>query len=326
MTGQYQFAGYRPDLGRPDWCVNPSLMVNTTTRMHYLSRCQATRASRCPFCAEIHRGDVAATARSGWLDRPSERGYWCALTAPGADVLPWDRSECSHSVGVDCSGTEHGCVVEPQALAMWHDDLGQRWSHFVHDLRRLLNSGSTSGPVSEWPVQVEFHKSFEPQARNALHLHFMMRLAGVVTDRRFRAAFKLAASRHGFGKQLHCEQVDLSNAETVARKAGYLAKYSTKCADLLPEVVRLNPCTGEIRTGGLRAWSASRRWGDSMIVVKQRRCAWAAAAAVGATLGTAAAGSSGGSAGGALDSYQDHYASIGSPGVDLPVSSSSLLV
>lgn len=306
--GDWQHAGNRPDLGRPEFCVYPSKMVNVRTGEHYLARCGSTRASRCEPCSELHRGDVAAVGRSGWTDRPSDRGYWCALTAPGADVLPWDRDKCTHSSGVECSGSEHGCVVDEIALALWHDQLALSWSHFIHDLRRLLNPGAT-GPVSSWPVQVDFHKSYEPQARGALHAHFMIRVTGVVTDRRFRAAFKLASSRHSFGRQLHCEVVDLSNPETIARKAGYMAKYAAKCADVLLDVVRLDRCTGEIKTGGLRSWSASRRWGDSMATVKMKRCTWAAAKRSGTEAEAQASPcADGGEA--TLDLYQHYYASM----------------
>jgi len=55
--------------------------------------------------------------------------------------------------------------------------------------------------------------------------------------------------------------VDLSDERQVARRAGYTASYCGKTADKLPEVKRLNGVTGEIRYGGLRAWSASWRWG-----------------------------------------------------------------
>ncbi|MEK7426446.1 MAG: hypothetical protein AAB131_21685 [Actinomycetota bacterium] len=56
--------------------------------------------------------------------------------------------------------------------------------------------------------------------------------------------------------------------------AGYCAKYCSKSADVLPDVVRVN-VHGEVRHGGLRAWSASRLWGDTMRVIDARRKAWA---------------------------------------------------
>ena len=107
----------------------------------------------------------------------------------------------------------------------------------------------------------------------ALHVHGMLRAAGV-TDRRMKAAVRLAARRWGFGRQFRVDPVDLSDSRAVAMTAGYCAKYCSKSADVLPDVVRVN-VHGEVRHGGLRAWSASRRWGDTMRVIDARRKAWA---------------------------------------------------
>jgi len=128
-----------------------------------------------------------------------------------------------------------------------------------------------------------------------------------VSDRRFRAVFAEAARRHGFGRQLRIDQVDISNPLHAARAAGYVAKYNTKSADALPDVRRLNSDTGEIRHGGMRSWSASRSWGDTMRAMHLRRCQWAMAAE--ALRGAAANVSD--AVGGALDPYQDHSATVG---------------
>lgn len=272
----------------PGFCSRPAVMVNVhdSTQWH-LARCGSARPSRCEPCAEIKRADIAAVGRSGWTDSVRDRGYFTTLTAPGADRLPWDLDVCRHSAGVPCSG-KIGCRVQADALAIWHHDVGQRWSWFVTEVRRLLPG-----------VDVQFFKTWEPQHRGALHVHSMMRVTGPVTDRRFRAAVKLAARRWGFGDQCDVQMVDLADPVNAARKAGYCAKYATKSADALPAVRRLNPATGELATGGMRAWSASRSWGDTMAATKLRRCQWAQATARAAALPTP----------GPLDSYQDHYAS-----------------
>jgi len=295
------------------WCQRPAQMVDpsavdlvTGLAPWILSRCRSARPSRCPYCANLHRGDVAAVGRSGWLDRPTDRGYWCTLTAPGREVLPFDLSQCHHSPGVPCAGSL-GCVVEAVALAVWHDRLALAWSHFVTDLRRLLNPG-LSGPPSSWPVRVEFFKTYEPQQRGALHAHEMLRVIGVVTDRRVRAAYRLAAYRNGFGRQSVCQPVDLSETIVAARCAGYCAKYAGKCSDALPDVQRISATTGEVTYGGLRAWSASRGWGDSMMSVQARRMAWAGGTGGGLRSGVPVVPDG---AEGALDSYQDFYASSG---------------
>jgi hypothetical protein len=212
---------------------------------------------------------------------------------------------------VPCSGSI-GCQVEPLALAVWHAGLGQRWSWFVTDLRRLTG------------VQVEFFKTWEVQRRGALHLHSMMRPEGVISDRRFRAAIKLAARRWGFGEQVDIKVVDLADSEQAAKVAGYCAKYASKSADDLVDVRRVNMTTGEFLPVGLRSWSASRSWGDTMGTIRQRRCQWAALqAAAGQARGSVTA--TGDAVGGALDSNQGIYAGrSGSDVCDAPESAALL--
>lgn len=260
---------------------------------HHLARCGSARPSRCEPCAELKRKDVAAVGRSGWIDSPGDRAYFVTLTAPGADVLPWDRSKCSHSSGVRCSG-DIGCRSDATALARWHATVGQRWSWFITELRRELG------------VEVEFFKTWELQARGAMHAHSMMRTVGVCSDARFRAAVKMAASRWGFGTQVDVQPFSLSDSLQAARKAGYCAKYASKGADALPAVRRIDS-NGVITNGGYRSWSASRRWGDTMTAIKLRRCQWATVrAALGQ--GDAGGGSSVDDAGGVLDLNQGIYA------------------
>lgn len=288
------------------WCSRPSLIVDVANAGEWhLKRCGAARSSRCATCAEIHQGDVAAVGRSGWSDRPTDRAYFFTLTAPGADVLPWDRSQCVHSSGVPCGGPV-GCVVEPGPLAVWHDDIGKRWSRVIEDARRELNPGETSVPVSRRAVRVDYMRTWEPQRRGALHAHSMCRVTGPASDARFRSVLRAAAIAHGFGEQVDIQQVDISDPEQAARRAGYVAKYSTKCADALPAVRRLNPATGEIRLGGIRSWSASRQWGDTITAMHLRRCQWA----TGSVSGRSAAPAPTPGPTGALDSYQDHSATV----------------
>lgn len=264
----------------PGGCHHPVTVENDAGRQMVI-RCKSSRSSKCPTCAERKRRDIATVGRSGWIDNPRDRGYFVTLTAPGAKVLPWDTSKCGHGPG-ECSGSL-GCVVDEYALAAWHDSLPQRWSWFMTDLRRELG------------IDVEFFKTYEPQQREALHIHSMMRPEGVVTDRRFRAALRLCAARWGFGSQLDVQMVDLSDDRDVARKAGYCAKYASKSADSLPAITRLNISTGEVRQGGMRSWSASWNWGETMKAIAARRRAWAVGN--GGTRGNASASSLGGPTG-----------------------------
>lgn len=288
---RWLFAGYGGPIN--DYCWMPAKMVNPAEpEAWYWARCGSARKSRCEPCAKIKRGDIASVGRSGWVDRPTDRGYFVTLTAPGADQLPWDTDQCLHGAGVACSGSI-GCKSDALALSMWHAGIGQRWSWFMTEVRRLLG------------VDVQFFKTWEVQRRGALHLHSMMRADGVVTDRRMRAAIKLAARRWGFGKQVDIQVVDLADGLATARTAGYCAKYASKSADDLLDVTRLNFTTGEVRPVGLRSWSASRRWGETMAAIKLRRCQYAASVAGSPTCASMSARAA---AGGALDLNQGIYA------------------
>jgi hypothetical protein len=300
----WRFSHYVPS-GRTDWCSFPGIMVNVHTGESFQSACKAARSTKCEYCAEVKRGDVASISRSGWTDKPTDRGIWLTLTAPGSSLLPWDRDLCTHSSGVRCAG-DLGCQVQAVPLALWHLKLGANWSHFVTEVRRSLNSDGFP------KADIEFIKTYEPQLRGALHLHSMMRAIGVVSEARLTAAIEKAARYNGFGSQIKIEFVDLSDARTTARIAGYLSKYTTKCADALDRVEVINLHTGEFRPCRLRNWSASAHWGDRMWQTVQRRTTWARAQKV--TQDRSAAPAVLGS-GSLLDLYQDLYALDGSVAV-----------
>jgi hypothetical protein len=258
--------------------------------------CGHARPSRCAHCAEVKRGDIAAVGRSGWAV-VGTRGVWLTLTAPGVDVLPFDLPSCSHTADVKCSG-DLGCVADPVELAKWHNDIGQKWTHFVTELRRSLPVG----------VTVEFFKTYEEQKRGALHIHVMMRVEGCVTHRQFIRCAGKARRLNGFGPQMKCEAIELDDVRQAARKAGYCAKYASKNADALPSVTRLDVRTGEVRSGGLRSWSSSRRWGVTMASLRGVRVRWVTQAGTEPRVAPAA----GDGPAGPLDLYRDSYASSGS--------------
>lgn len=304
---QWRMAGREP--AAPVGCARPVRISCVECSCSFVKSCGTARSAACGYCAGIKRQDVAAIGRSGWSDRPTSRGIWLTLTAPGTSSLPFDRTRCQHSAGLECSGSA-GCVVNPVDLAVWHARLPLNWSHFVTDVRRLLNPGM-SGPVSSFPVTVEFFKTYEEQRRGALHVHAMIRVDGICTARRLMAALRLARARHGFGPQMKAEFIDLSNSLTAARVAGYCAKYTSKSADTLPDVPRLDLRTGELTEGGMRAWSSSRCWGATMAAVQAKRARWweteRSSPAVGSVHPTCEEPPP-------LDSYCEIYADDGSPG------------
>ena len=278
-------------------CETPTRLkcVNCGLTMHV--RCRATRDDKCGPCAKRHGKDVARVMRSGFDgsfngDRPS--GYFfITLTAPGADVLPWDTSICGHGPG-ECSG-KNGCVCERYTVARWNETAPQRWSWFVTEMRRILKR------------DVQFAGSWETQGRGALHRHFLLWAAGV-SERRMRAAVRLCAARWGFGRQLDVQAIHGLDAREVAIKAGYIAKYATKGGDL---AVSLDVATGEIQQGGYRRWSASRHWGQTMRCVREDRAIWVRCQrgeSQASDTGEARAGTGAGAAGDGLELEGEIYA------------------
>jgi hypothetical protein len=261
------------------------------------SRCGTGSVTKCAPCAAIKRGDVRAVARSGVPDNIVGMVALLTLTAPGRDVLPWDTDLCGHGPG-ECSG-KRGCVVQAHPAMVWHRSLPRRWSWFVTYVRRMCG-------------QVEFFKVYEWQERGALHVHVLARLPVGCSGALFRQACKSAARRWGFGPQCDVRWLPAGSVETevrpgvVARSpriaaAGYVAKYCSKGYDSLGHVEMLNTTTGEIYDVRLRPWSASRSWGDTMAVCRQRRIAWHAHGA--GTSGQLADRRAAPGAAGALDPY-----------------------
>lgn len=257
-------------------------------------RCGATRESRCAPCSRSHRQVLKQVIVSGVGDAPEVGNFfWCTLTGPGVDVLPWDSSRCSHDPDVRCSG-KLGCKVDEWDGAVWNGTAPKRWSWFITYLRRRL------GPL-------EFVGVWEDQERGVLHRHFLIRLQSPTTEKRAAAAVRNIGRRWGFGPQADVRAITAS----AANEAWYIASYATKTVDRVADRRILNTRTGELRrgAGGFRSWSASRSWGDTCKVVRARQRAWAVSA------GASGAGTDGGAA--ALDHNERISTSVEVEAVDL---------
>ena len=238
-------------------CEQPHESVCKECEQLIESRCNATKTDRCKPCANRHRKNVYRIICSGArIDRP-EGFFLVTITAPGIDVLPWDKAVCNHLPSIECSG-KIGCKADEFAVAIWNEQAKQNWSYFITYLRRELKA------------HVEFTAAWELQARGALHRHAPIYAPGI-SVKKMRAAVAICATRWGFGVQLKVDALLASSAVDFMKTAGYVASYVTK---EIGSAKTFNRQTGEVRAGGLRSWSASRGWGLTMGRVKEDRRAW----------------------------------------------------
>jgi hypothetical protein len=260
-----------------DDCDRPARIVCVKCSEWFVKRCGVSSRAQCGPCGESHRRRVATVCASGSVGK--EGLFMVTLTADGADVLPWDESQCSHDPEDPCSGRV-GCVVESLAAADWNGRAPRAFSDVVTYVRR--RSG----------VDVQYVACWETQKRGVLHRHALVRAPGI-SQRRFRAVWRLSAMRWGFGRQVQCD------ALSGDRAAWYVAKYASKSVDELEQLQVLDRRTGELVSGSrVRPWSASRRWGQTMAQVRIAQASWHQAqlnaqgslrAPAAATLGGAAA-------------------------------------
>src|SRR3954451_6773469 len=92
-------------------CARPSLYKCSRCRGFIVGDCGAAKRSKCGPCSTRKQRCVRLIGRSGAADRVTDRVAFMTITGPGSDVLPWDRSLCTHHPSVPCSG-KLGCVVE----------------------------------------------------------------------------------------------------------------------------------------------------------------------------------------------------------------------
>ncbi len=87
-----------------------------------------------------------------------------AVTAPGADELPWDEQACA-ALGEHKHSGKLGCRVDRVAARAWNDSAAQRWRRLHR--RAYQETVKRMGKGSVWLVA----RVWEMQARGVLHVH-----------------------------------------------------------------------------------------------------------------------------------------------------------
>ena len=117
-----------------------------------------------------------------------------SVTAPGADVYPFDSRLCSHARGQRCSGAV-GCRVDPELARAFNRNAGRWWSQ-LHRAAKL-RADRASGVKGRIAVRV-----WEKQKRGLAHLHGVVSVespAEVRWAKAYITALREMAPRYGFG-------------------------------------------------------------------------------------------------------------------------------
>jgi hypothetical protein len=206
---------------------------------------QTSRCKRrdCPGYAPIYLRDQAERLR---VNLAAWDGKTClvTLTAPGADVLPWDRSKCPAGAH-ECSG-RLGCRVHWISAASWNATVTRR----LGDLLKLAREQTRRRHGRNARVYVLGYVC-EAQKRGVFHPHVVLGYR-TAADRAaletFRRALRRRRGSHGFGTgrrgSFDAGKPDRFRASDAGR---YISKYlrpdgaKTSFVPLLEAVSRITP-------------------------------------------------------------------------------------
>lgn len=245
LTGKHRYA-YIGTKGELPNCERPRRMICRDCNDAISIRCSASSRARCAPCSETYRRRVGRIFASGRTDSVCERLCFLTLTAPS------DKGR--HRIG----GSGEWCPCTPEGgvnIAEWNATAGQRWSHFVEDLRR------------EFGRDLQFCKAAEAQERGAMHFHALVRSCADLASA--KARIRQIAMKHGFGHEVDVRAARIGDE-------WYCAKYASKSAADRAQVPWLDLRTGELVVGNprLRVWTSSRKWGLTMKALRVIQSTW----------------------------------------------------
>ena len=168
----------------------------------------------CPICAVRRRKDWRWVFQQNLGSLGDVNVLMVSVTAPGSDVLPFDKSLCSYDGEHTCSGRV-GCVADLEAVMKWRETLEARWSKLTDAARiRTKRACTVVGPLM-------LAGAWELQKRRVPHVHVVV--PDSAAGRFFIDSLGLFAPNYGFGF------VDTKvRPRHVLVAANYLAKYMTK--------------------------------------------------------------------------------------------------
>jgi hypothetical protein len=166
--------------------------------------------------SRIWLGDVARCLRENLsVTKPHVR--LITVTAPGADVLPWDEGRCTIKEPHVHSGPD-GCRVEADAAKDWNLTAPQRWTQLhKHAQQRIVREFGRRSRVMT--------RIFQRQKRGVDHVHVVMDDETVVESiivSRYVEHLRELAPRFGFG-YVDDRGTRMARGRAAAYLSGYFA-------------------------------------------------------------------------------------------------------
>ena len=130
-------------------------------------RAAVCRRRRCPGYAPLWAGDQRRKLFENLAVYEGESVVLLAVTAPGADRLPWDESHC-RPLGDHRHSGSLGCRVHPVAAREWNQSASDRWRRLHrrayqavrrHGVRCTLLVGPSSASGVESSMSTRFSAS-----------------------------------------------------------------------------------------------------------------------------------------------------------------------
>lgn len=179
---------------------------------------EVCKSRKCPEYSLIWAGDVRQKLFQNLAAYDGEV-LLSAVTAPGADALPWDETRCAHRGEHKHSG-RIGCRVDRNAAREWNETASERWRRLHRRARQETLRQCGPGSV------VLLARVWEVQERGVLHAHPVV---GYGTARQMAGARayleRLAdlAPQYGFGFVHH--HPDKVKPQPALQAAAYVSSY-----------------------------------------------------------------------------------------------------
>jgi hypothetical protein len=151
------------------------------------------KSKRCPHCGRLWAGDWREVVYRNWESYDGQVQL-VTVTAPGVNLLPWDRSSCKHGDDVACSG-KRGCRVQRDRLRFWNLRARMQWSR----MHRRVGQWTRR----KWGPHLDLlGYVWQFQERGALHVHVVIGLKTPINRhcaQKYRERLAEVAHEYGFG-------------------------------------------------------------------------------------------------------------------------------